>query len=191
MLAHKCLHGDSRSDGDDPYRRFIYGKLVHTTAGLGAFYISEQLSACKPTKKTSQLIRFCGKDPRTATATEMDALDIRLVRDNEEMMTWRAAILHEETQVSNSKWRLAAPDEVVKAKERESEVAKQASAWSCIPCNTHAVFTFNNALGHLERKHGIKNPSLDHEHLKSYLPSDSLASSGVFQLKLDDAKRAR
>ncbi|KAH9907126.1 uncharacterized protein B0H18DRAFT_1077967, partial [Fomitopsis serialis] len=86
-----------------------------------AWYYSDQLffhvDLCivhKPSEEALKLIQLCGKDPKTVTVKEMDALDVRFVVDDKTIMTWRAAMSHQDAR----RWR-----EVSQAKECEREIA--------------------------------------------------------------------
>lgn len=105
ILAHRCLRDDPRvALPDDAYFDFIHEEYVVSTPRLhnpseGRFFVNEDLRVRLRFGPVSQyakaVITLCGKDPATATALEMDTLDVRLLRvknGKRHVMSWRCAV---------------------------------------------------------------------------------------------------
>ncbi|KAH9920096.1 uncharacterized protein B0H18DRAFT_617380 [Fomitopsis serialis] len=90
VLGHKCLR-----PGPDPLFTFLHGHrygLFDNMLFLGMFEARNLRFEAALPRTARQIIQVCNKDPDTVTAREMDSLDIRLVRDDVTIMTWRAAV---------------------------------------------------------------------------------------------------
>ncbi|KAH9927815.1 uncharacterized protein B0H18DRAFT_1002352 [Fomitopsis serialis] len=115
-------------------RRDAYEKFVYWQARADLSFIGTALKPLKPNAFVRRVIQLCGKDPDTATAREMDALDVRLVSD--EIVTWRGAVVKaakcEPHNVLN--WRLADAHEIIEVKEIEMRILTKAKVWTCTRC---------------------------------------------------------
>ncbi|EPS95876.1 hypothetical protein FOMPIDRAFT_1053778 [Fomitopsis schrenkii] len=115
VLFHSCLQvrlgtGGPKAKGGDDYEAsgmeilrqwFSSTKLLRRRP-------SGSLTLDKPTALSCKLIEMCGMDPSTATAKEMDASDVKFVLDNK-VMTWIAAMLHQDRQSVFCSWQIRAP----------------------------------------------------------------------------------
>ncbi|KAH9907125.1 uncharacterized protein B0H18DRAFT_1077963, partial [Fomitopsis serialis] len=88
VLWHECLHWETDWPNDE--RNVVYSNFIWHIVGPHGFHM-DRLFTEDTSAQAHELIKLFGKDPKMATAKEMDALDLRLVRDNEAVMTWRAA----------------------------------------------------------------------------------------------------
>ena len=91
VLAHECLRGSPRSESDDLYQRYVYGKLIMSPPGMAMLCHLDKLTVAQPSEAAKNVIKLCGKDPETATVGEMNALNVMLVHGGE-IRTWRNAV---------------------------------------------------------------------------------------------------
>lgn len=95
LLTHKCLRKQLPAlHKADAYTEFAVGQIL--THGGAAFpiTITGVIEACEPPSGADDVLKLCGKDLRTVTTEEMDALsDLRFVLGGGGMiMTWRAMV---------------------------------------------------------------------------------------------------
>ncbi|KAH9912711.1 uncharacterized protein B0H18DRAFT_1052651 [Fomitopsis serialis] len=166
-LAHACLRAPLFQRGhDDVYGQFLSKKFKNHGHLLAICF--DRLGVSAPSADALKLIELCGMDPKVVTAKEMDALDVRFVRNNEDVMTWRSAMFHQTRPSSIKSWRLATSYEVADAKEHELGIQARKS-W-LVP----------------RIKNDIRVPTLA-ARSESLLQSgalDSLEANGVYQVKL-------
>lgn len=91
VLAHACLRGSPRSESDDLYKRYVYGRLIMSRPGMAMLCHLEKLTVAEPSEAAKNVIQLCGKDPEVATVEEMNALDVMFVHGGE-IRTWRNAV---------------------------------------------------------------------------------------------------
>ncbi|TFY59650.1 hypothetical protein EVJ58_g5647, partial [Rhodofomes roseus] len=73
-------------------RRSTYEQFVYEQEGVDSEFTSDKIKPKEPNDHMRRVIQLCGKDPETATAKEMDALDIRLVSEpSDVVVTWLGA----------------------------------------------------------------------------------------------------
>ncbi|EPS96595.1 hypothetical protein FOMPIDRAFT_1053093 [Fomitopsis schrenkii] len=135
-----------------PYERFVFekdpGPFRHT--GFATTRV------VKPSPDVLAIIEMAGQDPDTVTAAEMDALDLRWVDSKNEVHKWRDAIAA--ASVENRTpggWRLATPEESVKAKEIEFRHLQESDCrlWRCNQCSEpQAPMSWVHAEEHLHIK---------------------------------------
>jgi len=170
--------------GSDAYCDFIAQAMWLFSDSL--FFRVDLCLVHKPSEEALRLIQLCGKDPKTATVKEMDSLDVRFVVDDKTIMTWRAAMSHQDAKWWRGEkwqWRLASPEEVSQAKECEREI-RRSSLWKCIRCppRTSNPTSFDAALSHLDAVHSVKDPTSQYEYLT--LAPGSPAANGVYEVEL-------
>ncbi|EPS95882.1 hypothetical protein FOMPIDRAFT_1053784 [Fomitopsis schrenkii] len=106
VLLHRCLQCPL---GGDDYEASGWRNLCQwfSSTQLRHRYPSRSLTLDKPTALSCKLIEMCGKDPSTATAEEMNALNIRFVLpDDKKVMTWSEAMLHQDRQSVFCSWQI-------------------------------------------------------------------------------------
>ncbi|KZT74586.1 hypothetical protein DAEQUDRAFT_682638 [Daedalea quercina L-15889] len=189
ILHHQCLRGRHTDlPKSDVYGTYILGNIDWRSLSRTSKYpyqIQGSVVAHTPSEKARELIRLCGKDPKTVTAKEMDAMDVRFVQDAGNIMTWRAAMLHQDLAKDCGGWRLASSDEVTQAKEREEAACRELQIkWICTMCppGSEPILSWDNGADHLETNHNVKDRDAQREHL--VLHADSRAASGVFKVNL-------
>lgn len=91
VLAHECLRDVPHSEEDDAYKRFICDKMMRrpSTAMFGHL---DRLKVAEPSNAAKAVIRLCGKNPDTATVEDMNSLNVMLLRDDDQIRTWRNAV---------------------------------------------------------------------------------------------------
>ncbi|EPS95888.1 hypothetical protein FOMPIDRAFT_1062502 [Fomitopsis schrenkii] len=187
VLSHSCLRCNCRPKEDDPYKRFVYGKLKEVGGSIAILRHLDRLEVAEVSDAATSVIQLCGKDPKVATVKKMNALGIMLVQGGI-IRTWRNAILVDDIHDTMSEWRLATPDEVALVKTRLPNIKERRSRYYCAPCRSvsrwQLTYSHKEALGHLRWVHGIDSPSLDHEFLKGSLPPDDLLAAGSIRVIL-------
>ncbi|KAI0734945.1 hypothetical protein C8Q72DRAFT_805643 [Fomitopsis betulina] len=115
VLLHQCCQVPLGTGGDEYYacsamilRQWFPSRVCRRGP-------SHALKLYKPTALSCKLIEMCGKDPSTATAKEMNELDVRFVLD-EKVMTWSNAMLHQDRQSKFCSWKMVSPGEKTEAK---------------------------------------------------------------------------
>lgn len=78
---------DPKCVGKDEYRKFVCEKYQYRYVGC----TGTSIRFAKPDSMMRTVVEMCGKDPDTATAAEMDALDVRLITRSE-IKNWRSAV---------------------------------------------------------------------------------------------------
>ena len=76
--------------GKDAYLKFVHKQDCDGSRYMGCSRAS--IRPVKPNKSVRMIIEMCGKDPDTATAAEMDVLDVRVVSKESVIMDWRTAV---------------------------------------------------------------------------------------------------
>ncbi|TFY56075.1 hypothetical protein EVJ58_g7857 [Rhodofomes roseus] len=181
VLSHDCLHGETEWMDDETDT--VYAHFVEEYVGSEGFY-TYRLHAVPLTTQARKLFELCGKDTDTVTAQEMDALGVRFVRDEEYIMTWRAAT--SSSQDPDGTWRMATSGEASKAQKHERRIQLEEARWFCRTCDEpqHARGWYcRDALRHLATMHGGVTLSLECEHLQALPGYDK--SQDDFQFKLD------
>lgn len=75
--------------GQDAYRHFIGEQHAHCYAGC----TGTSIRPVRPNSLMRMIVEICGKDPDTATAAEMDALDVWLIAGQDShARNWRNAV---------------------------------------------------------------------------------------------------
>ncbi|KAH9912710.1 uncharacterized protein B0H18DRAFT_1052648 [Fomitopsis serialis] len=188
LTEHNCLHRDlPQLVKADAYAEYVSKLLAWDWPFEQAISISIRVSG-KPSKLVRQLMELCGKNSETATAKEMDELDVRFMRDDGHSMTWRAAMVWSDTyNHSNGPLRLATPEEVVQAKICEADRRKKASRYACKICPHKYLEFWSPAMTHLIVTHK-KEPDTDSELLEVRLPASSPEAAGIYTVKLPVTK---
>ncbi|KZT74573.1 hypothetical protein DAEQUDRAFT_807678 [Daedalea quercina L-15889] len=187
VLQHHCLRNHwPKLPPSDIYGNYIINNIswwsLSPTFGPCAFSAKDCLVVHKPSKKALELIELCGKDPKTVTAKEMDAMGVRFVQDNGDIMTWRAAVIRQDTyEWCRSSWRLATPEEVAQARGLEEKSCRK-EKWTCTICPPRSKYfpSLDAASKHLESTHDVKDRGTQREHLVLY--ADSPVACGVFTI---------
>jgi len=176
VVAHRCQRSRSSAAQQDAYSHLVHEAMNPFSMRLREYELSE--SAC-------QIVQFCGKDPETTTAKEMDALDIRLATQGCAIMTWRAAII-EQTQFNHdmSVWRIADSTDMANAKEREAKLVQDTASWLCHKCIPPCFD--NNPEKHLEHHHGVGKPSADKDDMMPVFFSEDICATSAYKLRLPD-----
>lgn len=104
ILAHRCFRMP-HMPFSDVYCNFIRehyecssgGRQWWPSTGVGKYTVRDDLvvNPRAVPKYAKQIITLCGRDPKTATASELDDLDVRLVlvkEDGKHVVTWREAV---------------------------------------------------------------------------------------------------
>ncbi|KAH9832268.1 uncharacterized protein C8Q71DRAFT_840660 [Rhodofomes roseus] len=182
LVAHRCLrHVSSISAARGSY----YGSVC---AYIGVPCIPE-VNALEvfTSSVVRRVVRFCGKNPKTATAREMDALNgTWLVRGNM-IMTWRAAIIDAlRLKDDLSTWRMAELEESVRAKQRETWLIQaKAQLWRCTRCSKSVAFDcLEHMRSHCQRRHGVIDPKIEDGDIEMGHNPDTDCASGICRLKL-------
>ncbi|KAH9928198.1 uncharacterized protein B0H18DRAFT_1001803 [Fomitopsis serialis] len=151
VVAHSCQRVRSSVTQQDTYPQSLQDIMRPFLMRLREYKLSEP--AC-------QIVRFCGKDPETTTAKEMDALDIRLATQGSAIMTWRAAVINHDMSV----WRIADSTDTANAKKHESKLMQNNASWSCRKCI----------------------PPCLHSDLEEYLEYQDICANSAYKLRLPD-----
>lgn len=91
VLSHSCLRCNCRPKEDDPYKRFVYGKLKEVGGSIAILRHLDRLEVAEVSDAATSVIQLCGKDPKVATVKKMNALGIMLVQGGI-IRTWRNAV---------------------------------------------------------------------------------------------------
>ncbi|KAI0733735.1 hypothetical protein C8Q72DRAFT_552355 [Fomitopsis betulina] len=120
---------DPKCVGKDEYRKFVCEKYQYRYVGC----TGTSIRFAKPDSMMRTVVEMCGKDPDTATAAEMDALDVRLITRSE-IKNWRSA-MHYATIVNVApEWRLATAKELEDVKAKELKALRTKKVWTCSKC---------------------------------------------------------
>ena len=95
VLTHKCLRKLLPTpDKADAYEEFVVWQVLTEGAAVFPIKIAGVVEACDPPSGADDVLKLCGKDLRTVTTEEMDALsDHRFVSGGSRLiMTWRAMV---------------------------------------------------------------------------------------------------
>ncbi|KAH9915667.1 uncharacterized protein B0H18DRAFT_1215366 [Fomitopsis serialis] len=183
LLAHQCQRSSPAEQ--NTFAQFVHSKSDGYRFEYGSAF-SPRLREYEPSEQARQIIRFCGKDPNTATAKDMDELDIRLIR-GKVIMTWRTAMI-EQTQFDDeiSNWRIADPEAIARSKECERKIVEELSLWICIPCMPQYLYysSWHTIKKDLEVDHGIEEPSVEKGHMMYAKTPHDMYGSGVFKFKM-------
>ncbi|KAH9833536.1 uncharacterized protein C8Q71DRAFT_188731 [Rhodofomes roseus] len=139
-------------------RRSTYEQFVYEQEGVDSEFTSDKIKPKEPNDHMRRVIQLCGKNPETATAKEMDALDIRLVSEpSDVVVTWLGAMLKAAAPGAHAhNWRRATADETVKTKDVESHMLAHHSIWTCTKCEASPIPASRDAVqDHLRDTHKI------------------------------------
>ncbi|KAH9843663.1 uncharacterized protein C8Q71DRAFT_8756 [Rhodofomes roseus] len=182
VMKHRCFRRVPywQQAGSDAYRKFVSGRLTgYSYAFQRPTVVEGLLTVNNPPDEVVRLIELCGKNTRTVRAKEMDALDVRFVRNDKEIMTWRAAMTFQDYMSYSERkdWRLATAKELDEAKQLEAKRRRDVSRLVCKICKEEYNHRAD-ALTHLEVRHGIKDAGVERESelLEAHLELDISSS---------------
>ena len=92
LLSHECLRDHSHSEEEDVYKDFVLRQVEDLQVYTMPLYYFDLLQVAQPSAAAAAVIRLCGKDPEVATAEEMNALNVMLLRGDTMIRTWRSAV---------------------------------------------------------------------------------------------------
>ena len=81
---------DPEYQGKESYIKFVQGQYHDGSRYTGC--AKSSLRAVKPNAAMQKIVKMCGKNPSTATAADMDALDVRFVSKGSSIQDWRAVV---------------------------------------------------------------------------------------------------
>ncbi|EPS96594.1 hypothetical protein FOMPIDRAFT_1053092 [Fomitopsis schrenkii] len=145
-----------------PYEEFIYAK----SPGPFCDTAGTRLCGPQPTSFVRRVIRMAGLRGDTATAAEMDALDLRWLDHDGFVYTWRELISYYHCYGEPKGWRSARVEELVQARQRGIERLQNGHdrVWTCIRCNeaqARGPMTWVDVTEHLFAEHGIAREDVD------------------------------
>ncbi|KAL6305279.1 hypothetical protein BKA93DRAFT_779142 [Sparassis latifolia] len=169
ILAHECMrYCTMNGDGGLDLSHTIHADLKNTVQlvydeqpwHLSAGSIEYNQGACDT---VAAVVRACGEDPATITASEMDEMDHRFVCANRKclrngvvhVVTWRTAEQHDKIYhpVDHTGWQLLDPGDTadMKLNELMDDERYMVEIWSCTHCRSNAV-RLNVVKAHLNDK---------------------------------------
>ncbi|EPS95881.1 hypothetical protein FOMPIDRAFT_89848 [Fomitopsis schrenkii] len=190
VLKHACLRKQPPIvETSDIYGQFVARTIPLYWSGELPVKVMGVLKACEPHACVAKAFELCGKDSRTVTMKEMDALpDLRFVVGERTVLTWRAVVLGMfklwRFKDPDPAWRLATPEEVVEVKKEERAERLKASRFTCKLCDNLKEAASGQAIYHLTITHGMNNCQRDCDELESYLPRDTPEANNIYVVDL-------
>lgn len=170
VLSHRCsLDSETQPrPTSDAYEVFVHEQLSGASSNLeGRVWMLSELVVDETSEHSRKLVGLCGKDPKTATAKEMDEAEIWFVLDDESIMSWRAAVstvpmlqrlvhdqssqmVYQDGSAVLRDWRLATPEESERAQGRAQKMRDDATIWGCSACAKTTQSVLSDVLLHIE-----------------------------------------
>ncbi|KDQ57851.1 hypothetical protein JAAARDRAFT_156921 [Jaapia argillacea MUCL 33604] len=205
VLAHKCLvkKVDHEIDASDPALGLPEWTTVRQKWSPDKLKVDERTGIV-----VARIVVACGLDPKTATAQDMDALDVRLaclactvwppsaktdVKPSTMAMDWRGAVKHQ-VQFHNKfvPWFKIADEEAQALKLVEEQVAagdetiscNVPTEWGCSHCRDLPVEPdLKGSLqirAHLAARHGISDPKINVDYFKDLDTPPNAVADGLY-----------